>query len=252
MDTQLRVASCGRPRDVGHRCTLNGGQIGPGAPDPASTPLVVAVGADARDVATGAAHTCIVTASGQVSCWGCRPNGTTTFGCLDANSGKATPPELIPGLEKVVEVAAGGLQTCALREDGTVWCFGTNTVGQLGTQVPTGMTMATPTAVPGISDAVHVTASYGATCVLRATGAVTCFGRNTSGECGNGAVTASSPPGPVVGITDARDMGEGFLNACVLLAGGDIRCWGRDTDGETTGVPPSSAQNRPTPVPFAP
>lgn len=230
------------------------GQITVGGADPVMAPVVVPAGAGALDVATGWEHTCVITATRHVACWGCRPTGSTTYGCLSeaGATGTATGPEMIPGLDNVIDLAAGAVQTCAIRSDKTVWCFGTNVSGELGNQIPLGTSMPTPTAIPGIDDAVHVAASYATTCVLRASGAVTCFGRNTAGACGNGTIGDTCAPSPVIGITDAVDLGVGFLNGCVVRANGDIACWGRDTDGETTGVPPGSVQTYSMPTTFSP
>jgi alpha-tubulin suppressor-like RCC1 family protein len=41
-------------------------------------------------------------------------------------------PTAVPGLAGVKAIAAGGDTTCALRDDGEVWCFGRNDKGQLG------------------------------------------------------------------------------------------------------------------------
>ncbi len=43
-----------------------------------------------------------------------------------------TTPRTIPGIEGVVAVDVSGDYTCAVRGDGTVWCFGANQYGQLG------------------------------------------------------------------------------------------------------------------------
>jgi len=43
-----------------------------------------------------------------------------------------TTANAVPGLTDVTRVAAGAAHSCAIRGDGTVWCWGSNTSGQLG------------------------------------------------------------------------------------------------------------------------
>jgi alpha-tubulin suppressor-like RCC1 family protein len=77
----------------------------------------------------GAAHTCALTISGEVVCWGWNAwgqlgNGTTTGG---------TAPTAVTGLSgKAISIAAGGAFTCAVLASGGVDCWGYNATGQLG------------------------------------------------------------------------------------------------------------------------
>lgn len=79
-------------------------------------------------VAAGATHSCAI-AGGKVWCW-----GDNLFGELGIASD--TPVSLSPrpvsGLDDVVSIAAGEHFTCALRENGKVFCWGLNSHGQLG------------------------------------------------------------------------------------------------------------------------
>jgi alpha-tubulin suppressor-like RCC1 family protein len=80
-------------------------------------------------LAAGAAHTCALTAAGEVVCWGWNAwgqfgNGTTTG---------STAPTAVLGLSgKAISIAAGGAFTCAVLASGGVDCWGYNATGQLG------------------------------------------------------------------------------------------------------------------------
>ncbi|MYM85149.1 hypothetical protein GTP44_24795 [Duganella sp. FT50W] len=95
------------------------------------TPRVVPkVRNDARTITAGFSHTCIITSSGGAQCWG--RNGSGQLG-----NGRALPedaPSDVIGInEKITSLALGGNHTCALLESGTVKCFGSASVGELGT-----------------------------------------------------------------------------------------------------------------------
>src|SRR5207244_12031692 len=81
----------------------------------------------------------------------------------------------------------------ALLQDGSVCCWGSNVVGQLGDG--TTQTSATPVRVPGISTATNVTASWWHhTCALLADASIRCWGENTWGQLGDGTTTTTSTP----------------------------------------------------------
>lgn len=84
---------------------------------------------------------------------------------------RATP---IP-LDNVVQLALGGSHSCALRADGSVRCWGNDSLEQLGRNSDARASFeASP--VAGLSDAVLLAAGGAHTCALRATGQVVCWG----------------------------------------------------------------------------
>lgn len=110
------------------------GQLGFTAdPFPHSTPTIVVLGGFASAVTTGPNHTCTLLDDRSVKCFGLNKYGQlgnpTSVGTVD---GVPTPTK-VPLAGPAVQVAAGGDHTCALLEDGSVQCFGSNSFGQLGT-----------------------------------------------------------------------------------------------------------------------
>jgi hypothetical protein len=67
--------------------------------------------------------------SGEVRCWGENDRGQCGLGRTDS---PITPPEAVPGITDVTEVAAGYRHSCIVRASGGVWCSGSNIRGQLG------------------------------------------------------------------------------------------------------------------------
>src|SRR5262249_39368549 len=99
-------------------------------------------------------------------------------------------------LSAAVAIASGEAHTCAVRRDGTSWCWGANGSGQLGRGTQTlageaGMNFA----LRGI---VSVSAGGDHTCVLRENGVVLCWGDNRSGQLGDGTTESRSSPVAVV------------------------------------------------------
>jgi len=125
------------PTDAGLvRCwgAANFGRLGDngasgGADQPSAVPLPSL--ASVAHIAAGpdAAHTCALTESGEVRCWG--ENGVGQIG--DESTGDfAAQSVAIPLPSATVDLDTGGLHTCAVLDNGRVYCWGYNDAGQLG------------------------------------------------------------------------------------------------------------------------
>lgn len=239
-----------------HTCAITGagglqcwgnnaaGQLGNGTRTGTSAPVdVVGMTSGVAAVATGYAHTCAVTSAGALKCW-----GANTFGKLGdgTSTGTNVPVDVVGLASGVAAVAAGFQHTCALTSAGALSCWGRNEYGQLGD----GSTLdhATPAAVAGLASGVaDLLAGYFHSCALTSGGALSCFGRNFSGQIGDGTTTNRLTPVGVAG------MGSGVLavadtrgtHSCAIAAGGALRCWGSNAWGQ---VGDGTTTNRSTPV----
>ena len=138
------------------------------------------------------------------------------------------------GISSAQSLSAGDSHTCALMENGTVRCWGKGQGGRLGNgQTSDQKTSVQVTGIGGGSaKAVAVSAGDEHTCVLLTTGAIRCWGSNTSGQLGNNSTTASNIPVAVQGVSGAIGVSAGGQHTCALLATGAIKCWGRNTNGQ--------------------
>ena len=139
-----------------------------------------------------------------------------------------TTPAPAPLVE--TQVATGNSDTCALRSDHTVWCWGDNSSGQLGDGSTTERHQ--PVRVAGLATANQIAARSSQTCALLVDGTVSCWGNNFYGELGDGTTTNRSTPVRVLGVSGATQISLGNQSACALIAGGAIRCWGYNLYGQ--------------------
>lgn len=104
----------------------------------------------ARSVEAGQAHTCTQSgppiSGGPVRCWGSNINGQLGGPPTEISSAR---PLLVPGISTAKSVVAGGSHSCALLNNGAVWCWGKNDQGQLGNGT-TGGDSPTPVQVRGL------------------------------------------------------------------------------------------------------
>lgn len=190
----------------------------------------------ATDLAGGGFHSCAVVAGGEVRCWGLRTsgqlgNGSTSAmgGGVVANATAVVLADYSTHLSGVADVTAGDSHTCARTTAGTVYCWGSNASGELGS----GSANPTPvaTAVPGLSGVSMVVAGAAHTCAL-VSGAVHCWGDNSSRQVGQATGSSYAAPTQVSGLTDAVAISAGALHTCVLRTGGAVVCWGSNDVGE--------------------
>lgn len=226
-----------------HTCALRGdgrvacwghgawGQLGDGAREDRSAPVLVAGIDDAVEIAAGEGHTCARRASRRVSCWGRGDYGQLGTGLTE---GSVRPVE-VSGLGDAVQLASGRAHVCALRANGDVACWGFAIEGQLGARVE-GDFAAAPVAGPRIDGVAEIVAGGSTTCARLQSGGVACWGRNDSGQLGSG--TGGSPgdatrePVPIAGIGDAVQVGAGARHTCVVRRGGEVRCAGLNAFGQ--------------------
>jgi len=228
------VHSCALMASGGLKCwgEPEYGGLGDGTMNPSSTPVdVLGLSSGVSAVAVGYSHTCVLTTSGGVKCWGW--NGFGQLG--DGTEIDRLSPVDVSGLgSEVVAIAAGSYHTCALMASGGVKCWGQNEDGQLGDGKPTLESIVAPVDVVGLSSGVvKISAGENHTCALVATGGVKCWGWNVYGQLGDGTLDDRSMPVDVIDLgSGVTAVASGLNFNCALTTSGGVRCWGNDQVGQ--------------------
>lgn len=189
----------------------------------------------AVELRCGRTRTCTRHADGTVRCWG----ENLLAGLGDGTTDSSRDPVRVVGLgdapfDGVVEIAAGGEQTCARLGSGRVACWGKNDVGQLGVSANEPRTR--PVLVDGLSDVIGLASGFGHTCALHRNGEVSCWGWNVSGQLGTGHVSRDDVPNPVptriAGLDDVVELALGHAHSCARKRDGSVWCWGANDHGQ--------------------
>lgn len=214
------------------------GELGTGGIPQGLTPTMVN-GLDANSgtmtVSAGSYHTCALKSDGGALCWG--HNGPGALG--DGSTTDHSVPTAVSGLgagSGTTAVSAGSDQTCALEIDGTVLCWGDNSIGQLGDGSMTHHSV--PTVVSSLGAGSQVTAinvgDYHS-CALKSDGTVLCWGGNQYGQIGDGTTTNQLVPIAVSGFgpdSGVIAVSAGTDHTCALKSNGAVLCWGDNRYGQ--------------------
>jgi alpha-tubulin suppressor-like RCC1 family protein len=210
-----------------------------------------------EDVSTGSNSVCVLRWGGSVYCWGQNQYGAVGDGtitgspCSSGGNDYAchSTPTSVVGLSGVANVSVGLFHACAVKTDGTLWCWGRNQTFQLGhsagdmtcsipgsaSTTPCNPTPTQVTFPAGVLIA-RVAAGSSSTCALAKTsGDVYCWGANGQGQLGQPPSAATAVPAKVPGLPGpAREVKLNMDHrpvGCALLADTTVWCWGDDAGG---------------------
>jgi alpha-tubulin suppressor-like RCC1 family protein len=200
------------------------------------------------DVDGESLHHCAIKSDGSLWCWGINTQGQCGNG---APVGELTEPYEVPLSADVLEVAVSWDFTCALLDDNTVWCWGGNAYGQIGTGA-TSTNVLTPTQVTGLpANVSRVSAGYDHVCVIAGTD-LWCWGGNLYGQIGAGDYTPPAPEHltPELVMSNVQFISAGGFFNCAIDTSDQLWCWGDNASGHLgLGLGDTSNRNVPTMVP---
>jgi alpha-tubulin suppressor-like RCC1 family protein len=215
------------------------GQLGIGSTPLQSAPTAVAAAQPLVSLVAGGAHTCGLDAQGRAHCWGTNRDGQlgTTTELEACPLPCAVTPRPVSGDLQFTALSAGTDHTCGITEDGSVFCWGLNDIGQLGT------TAATESCVDGPCSRVPlrvqterrfsvVTAALHHTCALDAEGAAYCWGFQLGTSDKVHVHPQFSPEvKPMSGGLKFQQISAGGVHTCGVTVDAGAYCWGLDAIG---------------------
>jgi uncharacterized repeat protein (TIGR01451 family) len=124
-------------------------------------------------------------------------------------------------------IAAGRWHTTTVRNDGTVWVWGTGDSGQLGNgNSGTGVRIMTPVQVAGLEGVDTVADGNGFVYAVKADGTVWSWGINNLGQLGDGTTIDRSRPVQTAGLTNVKAVDAGNFYGAAVKTDGTVWHWG--------------------------
>jgi alpha-tubulin suppressor-like RCC1 family protein len=224
----------------------------------ATTASITVIERRYADVASGYDHTCSVLTSGEAYCWGRGQEGQLGTASLDTLCYDQEDPELRKKrcslapkrgetAVRFTRIAAGGLFSCGVSTTQRAYCWGLDTLGQLGGGRLN--TTAVPSLVTSIVSFRDISAGATHACALSTTNTAFCWGWDVYGQLGNaGLLFTSSTPIAVDGELRFRQISAGGLHTCGVLQDGRVVCWGANAAGQVGSLEPPTQLLAGTPV----
>jgi alpha-tubulin suppressor-like RCC1 family protein len=239
------------------------GQLGDGTYASSAKPVQVAGMSGVTMFDLGRFHTCAVGAyqdAPGLYCWGQAsygghaggPNTSISrlgnHGFLDQPApSRADLSAATAAGQTIRSLSTGANNSCVAMSDNTVWCWGSNNLGQLGTGnttstlVPVAASLAGFT-IPAGAAIAEVTCTRGqdrdSSCLRLTNGAVYCWGSDNYGELGDGTtatMTRNAPTAPAtttaLGGATFTQLASGAGFHCGLASNGSVYCWGHGFRG---------------------
>jgi trimeric autotransporter adhesin len=156
------------------------------------TPVTTfAGGNDWKQVTCGGSHTAAIKTDGTLWVWGLGVTGK--LGTLDTQN-KLTPVTTFAGGNDWRQVVCGGQYTAAIKTDGTLWCWGNNSSGQLGNNLILTVTTPVTTFAGGNNWRQIACSSTSTTSAIKTDGTLWVWGLNYRGNLGNNSTSSVLTP----------------------------------------------------------
>ncbi len=206
-------------------------------------------------ISAGYSHSLALKDDATVWAWGW--NDFSTLGAVtntycEYKDKCSQTPILVQGIDHVTAIEAGGADSLAIKDDGTVWAWGINNHGQLGTTstetcqwsddllyYPCGKT---PKQVDNLSGVIGLASSdygginkdtsYGFSLALKEDGTVWSWGPNDFGQLGVGDTVERVAPVQVSGLSGVEKIAAGYFHGLAMKDDNTVWSWGKNEYGQ--------------------
>lgn len=177
-------------------------------------------------LSAGLSHDAYVDRDGVLWTWGSNNIGVLREERRGMDFLKSAFPRPLRVMEQVLSVSVGSNFTVALKTDGTLWTWGANNMGQLGT----GEIVSSPTPVQVLDEVTAVSAGDYHVAAIRTDGTLWAWGNNLYGQLGDG--TLENRPVPEKILENVASVSAGAGTTGAILRDGSLWTWGDNLFGQ--------------------
>jgi alpha-tubulin suppressor-like RCC1 family protein len=208
------------------------GQLGDGTTTDHTVSVFVADLTGVVAVSAGRYHSLALDSSGRVWAWGRNNAGQLGDG---GTTNQLVPVQVDPAnLTGVVAVSAGQFHSLALDSSGQVWAWGVNSSGQLGNGTTTASVVPVQVDDSDLANVVAIAAGLSHNLAIDSAGRAWAWGRNLTGQLGDGTTTHRSVPVEVddSNLTDVVAIAAGAGHSLAIDSTGTAWAWGNNFEGQ--------------------
>jgi alpha-tubulin suppressor-like RCC1 family protein len=211
----------------------NAGQLGTNDTVYRSFPVQLGTQTDWAFFTAGANTSFAIKTGGTLYAW-----GTNSYGALgDGTTNSTSSPIQIGTLSNwaVVGVSTGYINSGAIKTDGTLWTWGCNLNGALGTTQNAGTTtgVSSPVQVGTLSNwATIALAGSGAVLATKTDGTLWAWGYNGYGQLGDSTLVTKSSPIQIGTLTNWATVSAGTSSTMAIKTDGTLWTWGYNGFGQ--------------------
>jgi alpha-tubulin suppressor-like RCC1 family protein len=181
------------------------------------------------DVQSGAKHTVALKEDGSIWVWGSNENGQLGNGTYGPN---VLEPFHLSSLSNFIAISTGVFNTVALKNDGTVWTWGSNGNGQIGNGA-VGGNIVNPYQIPTLSNIKAIESGDYHMVALKGDGTVWTWGLNNYGQIGKGTAGGNvATPQKIASLTNIKSISAGSYHSAALGIDGSVWTWGENYFGQ--------------------
>lgn len=222
----------------------NGGNLGDSTTIDRSAPTQVGALRNWNGLSAGCVHAVGIKTEGTLWAWGNNDSGN-----LGVSGGlRNSPVQVGSASDWKMAVAAGDyygsahLYTVAVKTDGTLYCWGDNSAGQLGDGTRT--TKSSPLQIGTDTNWAWVSAASGLhTMAIKTDGTLWAWGKGADGRLGCGDTNSRSSPIQIGALTDWVKVWAGESHTVALKSNNSLWTWGGNNAGQLGAV--GSARSSP-------
>ena len=201
------------------------------------------------ELSVGRLTSCGLSTGGTGYCWGINQRGEGGVASLAPFAPAGAVPNLpVDGGLTFKSIVAGWIHACGITPDGSAYCWGDNSYGQIGIGIADTVAVRSPTRVVGSERWLQISTGGRNTCGITTEGRAMCWGANPTGQLGDGTTTNRSVPTRVTGETRFTQvvtssglpsvpnapsvLQGGIVHTCALSESGAAYCWGWNGIGQ--------------------
>lgn len=210
-----------------------------------TTPVQISGGGSWQKLSLAYGHGCAIKADNTAWCWGEAGYGRT--GRASASNFENNIPKVIfAGADTWLDVEAGFNQTCGIKTNGTGWCWGLGTGGQLGDG--SGSSNLSAVQLSGGGTWKSINSGDGVGCAVKSDDTLWCWGTNNWGGIGDGTLISRNAPVQVSGGGAWKSSSAGQVFTCGIRLNGERTCWGINGGEGSLGDGATEDALKPTPI----